>query len=209
MLKVCILSSVHNVFDTRIFLKEAMTLAKAGYEVVFIVQHDRAEVVDGVRIVPLPKPRNRFERMFWLIWKTFWLGLREKASVYHFHDPELIPAGLFLKLFSKKVIYDIHELVYFQIKNKYWIRNMIILQIAQNAYLFFEKMAVKYFDALIIAEDGYFDYFKSRYGDLKKLITVRNYPVIGAIENAISIPKKTDKAIIIYAGNERSQKIRF
>jgi len=31
--KVCHISTVHSVFDTRIFYKECKTLAKAGYEV--------------------------------------------------------------------------------------------------------------------------------------------------------------------------------
>ena len=58
-IKVCHLSSVHPAFDDRIFHKETKTLAKAGYEVILIAQHDKEEVVDGVRIVPLPKIRSR------------------------------------------------------------------------------------------------------------------------------------------------------
>lgn len=63
-IKVCILTTVHPLFDTRIFHKEAKTLVKAGYYVTLIVQHDKNDVVDGVKIIALPKPRNRFAPIF-------------------------------------------------------------------------------------------------------------------------------------------------
>ena len=61
MPKVCILTSVHPPFDTRIFHKEAKSLVKAGYDVMLIAQHDKEETVDEIRIVPLSKPKNRYE----------------------------------------------------------------------------------------------------------------------------------------------------
>ena len=39
------------------------------------------------------------------LWKLFKLALKEKADVYHFHDPELIFIGIVLRLLDKKVIY--------------------------------------------------------------------------------------------------------
>ena len=74
---------------------------------VLIAQHDKEETVDGVKILPLPKPRNRLERMTKVVWKLFRLALKEKADIYSFHDPELIPIALLLKLLGKKVIYEV------------------------------------------------------------------------------------------------------
>ena len=54
--KICILTSVHPVFDTRIFHKEAKTLARVGYDVTLIAQHDKNETVDGIKIIAFPKP---------------------------------------------------------------------------------------------------------------------------------------------------------
>lgn len=111
MKRVCIFTSVFpEPFDHRLFYKQAQTLVEAGYEVTFIVQHDKNEVVDGVKIVALPKPRNRLSRMMLTSWRVFGLALKEKADVYHFHDPEQLPWGWLLhKVTHKPVIYDLHE----------------------------------------------------------------------------------------------------
>lgn len=101
MTKVSILTSVHPLFDTRIFHKEAKSLAKAGYDVTPIAQHDKEEVVDGIRIVPLPKAKDRIVRMTKTVWQTYRKAFKIDADIYHFHDPELIPIGLMLKLLKK------------------------------------------------------------------------------------------------------------
>ena len=107
--RVAMLSSVHPPFDTRIFQKEARSLAAAGYDVTLVVPHERDEVVDGVRIVALPPAGSRLRRMLAAPSRVLRAALALRADVYHFHDPELIPVGLALKLLGKRVIYDIHE----------------------------------------------------------------------------------------------------
>ncbi len=109
-MKACILTSLHHPFDPRIFHKEAQTLAQAGYEVVLIAPHDKeSENVDGVQIMGLPRYKRRFYRP--LNWgRILRMALRQKADVYHFHDPELLPVGLWLQWWTgKPVVYDAHE----------------------------------------------------------------------------------------------------
>ncbi len=103
------ITTVHSPFDNRIFHRECKTLVAAGYEVVLIAPHNRDEKVDGVQICALPPARGRLARMSLGVWRALRLSLRQRAIVYHFHDPEFIAAGLLLRLFGKKVIYDVHE----------------------------------------------------------------------------------------------------
>jgi hypothetical protein len=109
MAKVVVLSSVHPAFDHRIFHKECKTLARAGHEVVFVVPHEKSERIDGVTIHALPLPRDRWERMTRTTWTVLRSALKQRGDVYHFHDPELIFAGILLKMRGKRVVYDVHE----------------------------------------------------------------------------------------------------
>lgn len=60
---VCFITSVHQVFDVRIFHKEERTLKRSGYRLTLIGPHEKEEIVDGIRILPLTKPKGRLERM--------------------------------------------------------------------------------------------------------------------------------------------------
>lgn len=190
--KICILTSGHLPFDGRIFHKEAKTLVKGGYDVSLIAQHTKEESVDGIRIVPLPKPRNRLERMTKIVWKLIRLALKEKANVYHFHDPELIPTGLLLKLFGKKIICDVHEHYPNSILDRYWIPRSL-RQTISNLFDFFEEVFVPFFDYVIYTTP----IVGKRYGKMKvPAQRIENYPLI----KLSKIFKKNPQKYIIYLG---------
>lgn len=190
--KVCILTSVHIPFDGRIFHREARSLARAGYEVVLIARHDRDEVVDDVRIVPLPEPKGRLQRMTTLLWRLLRLALEEKADVYHFHDPELITVGLLLKLHGKKVIWDVHEHYPNSILDKFWIPRGL-RRLASMSFDLFERAVVRFFDYVIYTTP----LVGARYETLNvRCGPVENYPSIELAETSQVVPQKK----IVYLG---------
>jgi glycosyltransferase involved in cell wall biosynthesis len=191
--KICILTSAHQPFDVRIFHKEAKSLVKAGYCVVLIAQHNKEEIVDGVRIVPLPKPRNRFERMTKVVWKLFRLALKERAAVYHFHDPELMPVGVGLKLFGKKVIYDVHEDYQQKILSKEWI-GAKFRRVISFLMGFIEKMCSIPFDYIITADSHTKTKFKKN-----KVDVMANFPPL-AFANGVEADEKEGPFKVIYVG---------
>ena len=109
--RVAHLTSVHARRDTRIFLKECRSLVAADFEVFLIVADGEGPaVVDGVQIVDvgLRAPR-RAARALVTAAHVFAAAQRVRADIYHFHDPELLPWGLLLRLSGKRVVYDAHE----------------------------------------------------------------------------------------------------
>ena len=107
---VCHVTTAHPAFDTRIFRRECRSLAAAGYRVHLVVPHTREETIDGVHIVPLPQPPAGIARR--LVWPLLAArrAIATRADLYHFHDPELIPAMRALARWTgRPVIWDAHE----------------------------------------------------------------------------------------------------
>lgn len=171
-LKVCMLSSVHQAHDTRIVYKEGSSLAQAGYTVSFIVPHQREEHIAGVHIIPLGEPRSRMERLIKTTLQAASQARKVDADVYHFHDPELIPVGLWLKWLGKRVIYDVHEDAPRQIMNKAWIPMFARKRVASFVERL-ENWAASRLNVIITATDFIEDRFRAN-GAVTA--TVCNYP---------------------------------
>jgi glycosyltransferase involved in cell wall biosynthesis len=197
MKKVCILSSVHQAFNARVFHKEAKSLVKAGYEVTLIAQHDKNEVVDGVKILALPKRKNRL----WRILNTcgvFRLALKEKADIYHFHDPELLLWGLLLqKLTGKPVVYDVHEYFANTILFKTWIPRFLRKPIA---WIFdrIERAMASRLDGIVTVTEPMKKRFSGKWG---LCVSICNFPSLDMVDSVSQGSGKKDvEYSIIYTG---------
>ncbi len=119
------MSSVHEGLDVRIFHKECVSTAQAGAETHLVIAASPADVAtaaaNGVTLHALSSPGGRLNRMFVQAWRCYRVARALNADIYHFHDPELIPFGVLLRLEGKRVIYDAHEDLPRQIMAKTWI----------------------------------------------------------------------------------------
>jgi hypothetical protein len=107
--KIVHLTSVHSALDNRIYHRECVSLADAGFPVTIIGPHPTDVVTNHVCIKGIPAERGRIARATRAAWRVYAEALRQNGDIYHFHDPELIPVGLMLRAHGKKVVYDIHE----------------------------------------------------------------------------------------------------
>ena len=120
--KVLHMTSVHNRYDVRIFHKECRSLKDAGYDVHLVVADGLGdEERFGVKIHDVGKPESLKDRILRKTCAVYKKAREINPSLYHYHDPELMFAGIRLRLSGKTVIYDIHEDLPKQIKNKSYI----------------------------------------------------------------------------------------
>jgi glycosyltransferase involved in cell wall biosynthesis len=194
MPKAVHLTSAHSPFDVRIFHKECKTLAAVGYEVVLIVPHDHDETVQKVRVRAVPKPERRRERVTRTIWQIYRAALAENADVYHFHDPELLPAALLLKVHGKKVIYDVHEDVPRQVLSNYriapWLRRPVAATVA-----LVENVGKSFFDGIVTVTSTINKRFVSR-----NTVLVRNFPILEEFATTEVTPYHERLPIAAYVG---------
>ncbi|TVQ80656.1 MAG: glycosyltransferase [Bradymonadales bacterium] len=185
------LTSAHPALDNRIFFKECVSLARSGYDVTLIAPHTKNEVVQGVRIIKLPVFKNRLVRWLTNPLLVFFKAIRQRARLYHFHDPELIPVGLALRLFGKVVVYDIHEDYVSSIQQKEYLPKSIARMTAP-IFGCLEQLAANSFQQ-IIAEK----YYSRRF---PHSIEVLNYPKIDKLPPPAT-SHEGDSPRFIYTGN--------
>ena len=117
------MTSVHPRGDVRIFNKECWTLACAGHRVTLVVADGLGdETCNEILVVDVGRVGGgRWARMTTTRDRILRRALQLDADIYHFHDPELLPAGLALQRKGKKVIYDAHELLPASIRSKHYL----------------------------------------------------------------------------------------
>jgi glycosyltransferase involved in cell wall biosynthesis len=164
------LTSVHSIRDPRIFHKECKSLASAGHDVGLVAVHERAEVIDGVKIVPVARAEGRLDRMLRVGWRVYRAARRERADIYHFHDPELLWVGVLLKLGGASVIYDVHEDVPKQIMGKHWIPGRA-RPLISRAVAVVEQLGARIVDGIVAATPSIAAKFPPQ-----KTVVVQNFP---------------------------------
>jgi glycosyltransferase involved in cell wall biosynthesis len=194
--KICVLTSAHPPSDVRIFHKECKSIARAGYGVTLIASADKDGVREGIKLVRLPRWKNRLDRFLRGSLAIYKKAREENSDLYHFHDPELIPAALLLRLAGKKVVYDIHEDLPRTISYKPYIPSFLKGSISRAAE-FVENWAGARFSALVAATPTIGTRFR---GVNANVAVVNNYPRIEEIELPSDAATEKREATLLYVG---------
>ena len=196
-MKIAHITSVHPENDNRILYKECTTLSNAGYDVKLIVAGVKNKVLNGITILGYDKADGgRVKRIFQTsFFRMLKICKEVDVDLYHFHDPELMFVGLFLKLKGKKVIYDIHENNSASILSKPYIKSKFLKQILSKVFNVVEQISSNFFDALVTARPDITEKFKHN-----NIITLRNFPILPDFSNLIEIEIKKNKPAIIFVG---------
>lgn len=185
MKKVCHFSSVHPGLDIRIYRKQCVSLAQAGFDVHLVIGASNAQIAEaagaGVTLHALaPLAGGRLRRMVAQGYRCYRAAKTLDADVYHFHDPELIPYGLLLSWQGRKVIYDLHEDLRADIHSKQWIPwllRRVIGAVARGV----EHFAARRFAALVAATPYIGALFEH---SAARVAVIHNYPTINELAAA-------------------------
>ena len=203
--RICHISTVHRGVEIRIIRKEVASMAEAGYDAHAVIAATPEEVAEaarlGVTIHPLKERKSRIARMTAKMYEAWNTARKLKAEIYHFHDPELIPLGLFMKLCGHRIVMDVHEDLANQVLNKHWIPQPIrklVGRIARGC----ERIGARFFDGVVTASPTQATFFQdvARPG---RLYTLHNYPLLAELEldpDKDNTPAPRPSTHVVYAG---------
>lgn len=170
---VCFFTVSHNTTDSRVVVREAVSLSEAGYDVTYYTPFEGASRVNTESyaeesIDALPGIRDR------LVWVATLLYLLydTEYDVYHFHDVELLPVGVLLGVLTDgDVIYDVHEDVEAVLGHKPIfprpVRPFLVKIVSA-----IELTLVRFVDGIVVASPD----IAERFADNEEVATVTNYP---------------------------------
>ncbi|WP_226670834.1 glycosyltransferase family 4 protein [Metabacillus litoralis] len=193
MTKICVLTTVHHAYDGRIYHKQCKSFKNAGYEVTLLAPKPETIIEnDDIKLVPIEKPKKEWKR-FLHAFTVFKLAKQTKADLYHFHDPELLPVGVLLRIFTKKpVIFDVHEHYPNAIMSKKYLKKWIKHPV-RLVYELIEKISLPIISGVIYTTEEVGERYK-RYTSCK----IENYPLPTMFPPIDSSNRKND--YILYLG---------
>ena len=206
-MKIVHVTSVHPPFDRRIFFKQAVSLSKSGYEVHLIAASNKHQsgLFKDVNIHIVKKNENRISRVFINGYRVLSKSYSIDGAVFHFHDPELIPWFLILKLLGRKVVMDVHENYPAQILGKKWMYITLRKALSHTVQLL-EYIAAKLFDGIVTVDSSLTSRFR-KYSTTIPIATAHNFPVIdkNILADRISIDKYKANVILSLGGANQAR----
>jgi len=196
MPRIAHLTTVHRRTDTRIFQKECRALAALTHHEIylFVADGEGGATVSGVNIVDVGKSSSRIKRFMVAGPRMVRAALKHRIDVVHFHDPELIFIGLFLRLVGIKAIYDVHEDVPRDLLIKeylpHWLRPMLSVT-AEGV----ERCAAFFLTGIVAATP----HIASRF-PAPKTVVVYNYPLRAEFPEVASVPYEDRPNHVCYVG---------
>jgi glycosyltransferase involved in cell wall biosynthesis len=171
---VCFMSVCHAPFDDRIYKKEALTLAKNGFEVYHLCYGDLEQnfvTNDNIHIIQLQKKRKgkSLKTIFAALQQTrlqdmFRAAKELKADVYHLHDVELCRIAMQLKRLPHcpKAIYDAHEPYHVFFREFWYRRPPVRFLLSDLPAVLAENRILRQMDYLIATETNVANRFRKR-----------------------------------------------
>jgi glycosyltransferase involved in cell wall biosynthesis len=185
---IAVISTVHDTYDTRIFYKQIPAL-REQYSVTYL--SPLSGIPEEEFIVPLPRSRSKTGRLLTHLSLLRHL-LRIRTDLYLLHDPELLPLGILLAAMGRRVVWDMHEDTYNDIKTKGYLSPAMRV-VAGQAYRLVQSIAARQLNGFILAEDAY----RRSLPPTIKTCVVHNYPLLDRLDQFQGVAKTPDSLVYI------------
>jgi glycosyltransferase involved in cell wall biosynthesis len=204
-MRIAHVTTVHPRDDIRIFHKECVSLARAGFETHLIVGDGLGDALrDGVQIHDIgAAPVGRLARMREQPRRALEAVRRLDPASVHFHDPELLRLGVHVAREGRVAIYDAHEDVPRQILTKQWIPALLRRPLSR-VFERYENALVRRLSAVVAATP----HIERRFLAVQpRAISVCNYPLPQELSPpAGEVPR--ENAVCYVGGITRTRGIR-
>ncbi len=216
---ICMMSSLHSLYDDRIYWKEALSLKNAGYQVIHLaVGDENLDFVSehGVRLIQVKKYKGTGNLFFNNLSKRFSyrneyrkllaIARELKAEAYHLHDLQLNKIARHLQSLPHRprLVYDVHEPYPITIADgeyKGFLFKRFMKLYARYVHHWELKTSAIH-DMIIATEENVAEKFSNHFPG-KKVEIIYNYCDTGAKD----FPEKAEKAYdFIYAGGVRRRR---
>ena len=194
-LKVCHVTTGHELDDGRIFHKEAVSLVQRGFDVAVLGQADVPSFQRmGVAFVTVPKApcRNRIIRKAILLFRIRMKSILMRYDVYHCHEMDAVIAVLPNLFLGSKIVYDVHEHFpenYSDRLNRLWLALLKIL----------DRFVSKVVQLVITVDET----LALKYEGSRDVEVIHNYPIF---ESYSHTEQESKRNLAIYVGGISEQR---
>jgi len=196
-MKVCHVISGYYRNDARVFLRQCLSLKRAGFDVSIVTNDGEPDMVlEGIPIISC--------RLHWRRWKVLVAAkhqfmpevVRVDADVYQLHSPELLPLAKPLKRLGKAVVYDAHEDLPRHLWEKEWLPPVLRrpLGFAAEHYL---RGVLKRIDDVVSPHTHVVQHLQRTIG---KGTLVANFPIVQPLPDVTEAEFAARSASICYTG---------
>lgn len=194
---VCQLTTRHAITDNRILNLMAETLSGAGYESAVVGPHDQNFYYKNVQMIACPVINRNRSKCFRLTvpWRLFWFALRNKKYIVcAIHDPDMLKIGLLLKLFGKRVVYDIHDDYEEAMKTHLSRFGKCPASLGSKLWWLYERTVAHIFDGITVADR----HVEKKFA-WKDAVVLGNSPPLNFTEVADTTKEKTFNMVYVGA----------